>query len=1143
MSLLRVDNIQNRFLNSGPIIVGLTTIAGNLICSGITSITDGLVVSAASTTQTLNVLGTSGFRNNVFISPGNLTIESGDLTLTSGQFIGDGVRITGIVTEIVAGAGVSIIPANGKGSVTITVPLAGQAGYADTAGIATDVQGGSAGQILYQAGVDDTAFVGVGTTGFILQANFEGAPNWTEFTSINVAYADSAGISTDILGGTAGQLLFQSATDETDFVDAGNSGQVLISQGNLGPTFTDNLNLEVGFAEVAGVATNVSGGFITAFNFNVSGISTVGSALSVGGYLDVRDNINVEGIGTFVGFATFGSDVFVSGALTVTSLTVTDDDSGGGTLNVGILSVSNQAFFTGISTFDNGVDFNAGIDVTGISTFNNELQVGGGLTVTGISTFNNDVTIDGNLTLTGAASTFVAGITSVSQLLVSPGVSTFQGDATFNSNVGIGTTIANGAADPNNTSVLNVGVVTANFFFGDGSGLTNLDGVEIPNVLFVNKAGNDNNSGISAGEAKLTIKAALAAATEGTTIRVAAGQYTEDNPLVMPKEVSIDGDSLREVSIRPANVDQDLIYVTQSSYVGDVSFEGVLNADKAVIAFNPDEPAFITRGPYIRNCTNFVRDSIGMKIDGAHALGDTKAMNVDSYTQYNQGGIGVSVSNDGYAQLVSIFTICNDQSIVCTTGGQCDLTNSNSSFGRLGLVADGIGPTNFIGTITSATSADASTFTVDLSVDTHTITNALYDNNSGLTTITTSTDHGFNVGMSVTMKDMTFTCDSALPVTTFGITTANYTAATGIMTVQTSIENNFYVGASVTFSQLVFRCDSGGGPSTAFFPPLPGDGNGDARHVFDIIDIPSGQSISTEFVVNVGTSTITHDYMEGGNVSISTFAPFPSGAYGNIFTVDSVISNTQFTSYVGSSTLPHTYVSGGEVETFITRPFDGQVLYLDELYYTINSIIVTDGGSGYTTPPTVTIDAPTEDWGIRATAVANITDGSVTSIDMVSNGRGYTSIPSVAITGSATGTATSLPTYYVVSSSTPVVGGITTVTVTENIPYAVGVGSTVPFFRQSKILSSSHAFEYIGSGNTIGLAIPARGGVVIPENEIVNIDGGLVVFTSTDQAGNFKIGDGVTINQQDGSITGESYTRSLFANVTPLILALGGGNE
>ena len=44
-------------------------------------------------------------------------------------------------------------------------------------------------------------------------------------------------------------------------------------------------------------------------------------------------------------------------------------------------------------------------------------------------------------------------------------------------------------------------------------------------------------------------------------------------------------------------------------------------------------------------------------------------------------------------------------------------------------------------------------------------------------------------------------------------------------------------------------------------------------------------------------------------------------------------------------------------------------------------------------------------------------------------------------------------------------------------------------------------------------ALPQQGGVPIPENEIENRNGGLVIFTSTDQAGNFKIGDGVIINQ------------------------------
>ena len=62
------------------------------------------------------------------------------------------------------------------------------------------------------------------------------------------------------------------------------------------------------------------------------------------------------------------------------------------------------------------------------------------------------------------------------------------------------------------------------------------------------------------------------------------------------------------------------------------------------------------KGPYIRNCTNFIKDSIGAKIDGFNAdegdkvnnIGVQGSFNVDSYTQFNQGGIGVSVTNGAY---------------------------------------------------------------------------------------------------------------------------------------------------------------------------------------------------------------------------------------------------------------------------------------------------------------------------------------------------------------------------------------------------------------------------------------------------------------------------------------------------------------
>ena len=82
-------------------------------------------------------------------------------------------------------------------------------------------------------------------------------------------------------------------------------------------------------------------------------------------------------------------------------------------------------------------------------------------------------------------------------------------------------------------------------------------GVTVTNVLYVTKDGNDNNTGKKLGDAKATIKAVGIAAT-GDVIRVSAGTYVENNPIVLPEQVSIVGDSLREVSITPQNPGSDL---------------------------------------------------------------------------------------------------------------------------------------------------------------------------------------------------------------------------------------------------------------------------------------------------------------------------------------------------------------------------------------------------------------------------------------------------------------------------------------------------------------------------------------------------------------------------------------------------------
>jgi hypothetical protein len=592
--------------------------------------------------------------------------------------------------------------------------------------------------------------------------------------------------------------------------------------------------------------------------------------------------------------------------------------------------------------------------VVGNAVFTGNISVAGTLTyddVTnvdsiGVITARQDVIIQRNL--------FVAGITTL-------GASNGIGTVT----IGIGNTALHVNGNARVTGILSIGqgtvtidgnnnTITAGEVTISGSSITLGDNVTInagatginsaPNVLYVAKDGDDTHTGTSIDNAKLTIAGAVSIAQSGTTIKVLSGTYNENNPITVPPFVAIVGDSLKTVTVVPNNSTQDIFHLNKGTYLSQMTFSGH-TAPSAAVAFPTGIATNVGGGswesPYVQNCTSNTTTGTGMRIDGSLAE-ELKSMVVDSYTQYNQGGVGIAITNNGYAQLVSVFTICCSEAITVHKGGQCSLTNSNSDFGTFGLVADGVSDLQFVGTAATATA---------------------------------------------------------------------------------------------------------------------------------------------------GTDSVT--------VAITT----------------------------------------------TTRPYEGQVVYFDELYQSVDTITVTNGGSGYTTAPTVTIAAPAGPSGITATAFASILDGSVTEITLITSGSQYTSTPSITISApgsgtTATATATTAPIYYTINSSTPIVSGTTTLTLEENLNNTVSTGSTVYFFQVSKITASSHTFEYVGSGNDITTATPSRGGVAIPANEIIETAGGRVVFTSTDQSGNFKIGNDITINQNNGTITGRAFTRSLFNQMTPFILAL-----
>jgi hypothetical protein len=99
-------------------------------------------------------------------------------------------------------------------------------------------------------------------------------------------------------------------------------------------------------------------------------------------------------------------------------------------------------------------------------------------------------------------------------------------------------------------------------------------------------------------------------------------------------------------------------------------------------------------------------------------------------------------------------------------------------------------------------------------------------------------------------------------------------------------------------------------------------------------------------------------------------------------------------------------------------------------------------------------------------------------------------------------------------------------------------GATVNFYQRSYISASGYVFEYVGAGTNYG-ALPQRGiKDPIQLKETVQLSGGKVFFTSTDQNGDFRIGPGLVISQATGVLSGRTFTKSLFANMTPFILAI-----
>ena len=250
-------------------------------------------------------------------------------------------------------------------------------------------------------------------------------------------------------------------------------------------------------------------------------------------------------------------------------------------------------------------------------------------------------------------------------------------------------------------------------------------GTSIPTLYVSSTDGNDTNDGRSIQFPLRTIKRATQLATpgydgrygltssslyNGYVIRVQAGTYLEDNPVIMPKNSTIWGSGLRITKILAKNKDEDLFWVNSGCYVAEVTVGGMrlypdqINPTKGFgFAFQPG--AFITTSPYIQNCSqisnqensfaelyeNIPPGGGGLYVNGdvIHPDSPLASMVLDAYTQISPNGVGCLVNGRGFIQLVSFFNNFSYYAIRVNNGGHATLNNSNISFGLYGMYSSG----------------------------------------------------------------------------------------------------------------------------------------------------------------------------------------------------------------------------------------------------------------------------------------------------------------------------------------------------------------------------------------------------------------------------------------------------------------------
>ena len=205
----------------------------------------------------------------------------------------------------------------------------------------------------------------------------------------------------------------------------------------------------------------------------------------------------------------------------------------------------------------------------------------------------------------------------------------------------------------------------------------------------------------------------------------------------------------------------------------------------------------------------------------------------------------------------------------------------------------------------------------------------------------------------------------------------------------------------------------------------------------------------------------------------------------------------------------------------------------------ITGVTITDPGTGYTTPPTVTFDS-----GSGAVVTPTVGDGQVTFIKVLSGGSGYVSPPTVVFANAGSGGSGAVATAQISGGS---VVGFTI----SNGGIGYQTAPTISFTGGGG--SGAEAQASISGLTALSVTDPGSGYQVPPTVVISSGDGGQTGAVSVDATGaittinvaqrgnSFTAPPAVQITDSSGSGFGASAVATLTGGVTAGVVSGGGG--